>query len=115
MREATNEVQNRLATPNLPGSSMHERMVVANLDLHILASIDDQSRETLEYIKQEDAMEFEITMTNVGKSFKKLSARRNSIVKNLWMAKTKAYIVQTFIDDDEYGHNVFKASLPIFA
>ena len=51
MREATNEVQNGLATPNLPGSSMHERMAVANLALHNLAGIDNQSRETLEYIK----------------------------------------------------------------
>ena len=47
MREVTDEVHNKLAIPKLPGSSMHERMVLANLALHSLAGIDDQSRETL--------------------------------------------------------------------
>ena len=100
MREATEEVHNRLAIPKMPGSSMDEQMVVANLALHSLAGIDDQSRETLEYIKQEDAMAFEITMSTVGKSFKELFARWNNIARSLWMAKTKACIAQTFIDDE---------------
>ena len=51
IREATTEVQNGLATAQVPGASMLERMAVANLALHSLAGIDDQSRETLEYIK----------------------------------------------------------------
>ena len=101
MREATDEVHNGLAIPTMPGSSMSERMAVANLALHSLAGIDDQSRKTLEYIKQQDAMAFEISMSTTGKSFKELSARRNSIARSLWMAKTKASIAQTFIDDVE--------------
>ena len=101
MREAADEVHNGLAIPNVPGSTMSERMAVANLALHSLAGIDDQSRETLEYIKQEDARVFEISMSTTGKSFKELSARRNSIARSLWMAKTKAAISQTFIDDIE--------------
>lgn len=80
---------------------MHERIAVTNLTLHSLAGIDDQSRETLEYIKQEDAMSFEITVSNGEKLFKELSIRRNSITKNFWMAKTKACIAQTFIDDED--------------
>ena len=101
MREATNEVQNGLAMSHVPGSSMSERMAVANLALHSLAGIDEHSRETLEYIKQEDAMAVEISMSTVGKSFKELSARRNSIARSLWMAKTKACVAQTFIGDEE--------------
>ena len=101
MWEATEEVHNGLAIPKQPGSTMRERMAVANLALQGLAGIDDQSRETLEYIKQEDAMACEITMSTTGKSFKELSARRNSITRSLWMAKTKACIAQTFIDDEE--------------
>ena len=101
MREATEEVHNGLAIPKQPGSTMRKRMAVANLTLQGLAGIDDQSRETLEYIKQEDAMAFKITMSTTGKSFKELSARRNSIARSLWMTKTKACIVQTFIDDEE--------------
>ena len=100
MREATDEVHNGLAIPIIPGSSMRERMAVANLALHSLAGIDDSSRETLEFIKQENTMDFEIAMTTAGKSFKELSARRNSIAKSLWMAKTKSCIAQTFIDDE---------------
>ena len=56
MREASDEVHNGLAIPNVPGQSIQERRAVANLALHSLAGIDDTSRETLEFIKQEDAM-----------------------------------------------------------
>ena len=83
MQEATEEVHNGLAIPNIPGSSMRERMAVANLALHSLAGIDDNSRETLEFIKQEDASTMEIAMGTAGKLFKELSARRNSIAKSL--------------------------------
>jgi hypothetical protein len=46
-----------------------------------MASINDNSRETLEYIKQEAAMKFEIAMDTGGKTFKELVARRNNIAK----------------------------------
>ena len=81
MREATDEVHNWLAIPKVHGSSMQERLAVANLTLHSLADIDDNSRQTLEYIKQEDAMDFEIVMSTSGKLFKELSARQNNIAK----------------------------------
>lgn len=55
MRKVTNEVHNGLANPQMSGSSMRERMTVANLALHSLADIEDESQETLKYIKQEDA------------------------------------------------------------
>ena len=80
---------------------MRERMAVANLALHILADRDDESRETLEYFKQQDAIAFEILMSTTGKSFKELSARRNGIARSLWMTKTKANIAQTFINDEK--------------
>ena len=56
MRKASDEVHNGLAIPNVPGQSIQERRAVANLALHSLAEIDDTSRETLKFIKQEDAM-----------------------------------------------------------
>ena len=70
MREATDEVHNGLIIPKVHRSSMQERLGVANLTLHSLVGIDDNSRETLEYIKHEDAMDFEIVMDNGDKSFK---------------------------------------------
>lgn len=96
MREATDEVHNGFAIAKVPGASMQERLTVANLALHSLADIDDNSREPLKHIKQEVAMKFEITMGTGGKTFKELCARRNSIARNFWMAKTKTCIVQTF-------------------
>ena len=90
IREAADEVHNGLDIPNVSGSTMSERMTVANLTLQNLAGIDDQSRETLEYIKQEDVRVFEISMSTAGKSFKELSARQSSMANNFWMAKTKA-------------------------
>ena len=57
MREATDDVRNGLTTANIPGSSMQERLAVANEALHTLAGIDENSRETLENIKQEDAQD----------------------------------------------------------
>ena len=101
LREATDDVHNGLATPKVVGSSIQERLAVANLALHSLAGIDDNSRETLEFIKQEDAREFEIAMGTCGKTFKELSAKRNNIARSLWMAKTKACIAETFIDDED--------------
>lgn len=78
---------------------MQERLAIANLALHNLAGIDDNSRETLENIKQEAAKEFEIAMSTGGKTFKELAARRNIIAKSLWMAKTKACIAQIITSD----------------
>ena len=96
MREATDEVHNGLAIRRVRDVSMHERLAVANLALHSLAGIDDNSRETLEDIKQDAANEFEIAMSTCGKTPKELAARRNSIAKSLWMAKKKACVAQTF-------------------
>ena len=101
LREATDDVHNGLANGHVVGSSMQERLAVANLALHSLAGIDDNSRETLEFIKQEDAIQFEIAMGTNGKSFKELCARRNSIARSLWMAKTKSCIAETFIDEED--------------
>ena len=101
MREAGDEVHNGLAIPNVSGQSRQERIAVANLALHSLAGIDETSRETLEYIKQEDANDFEIAMTMAGKTFKELSARRNSIAKSWWKTKTKFCIAEILIDDQE--------------
>ena len=100
LREATDDVHNGFAIPHIPGTSMRERLAVANLALHNLAGIDDNSRETLEFIKQENATHFDIAMDTGGKSFKEFSARRNNIARSLWMAKTKACIAETFIDEE---------------
>ena len=61
---------------------------MANHALHSFARIEENSRETLQYIKHVTAKEFQISMTTGGKSTKELCARRNGIAKNLWMAKT---------------------------
>ena len=89
-----------MTIPKVPGQFIQEWMTVANLTLYSLAGIDDTSRETLEYIKQEDAMGFEIAMNMTGKSFKELSARRNNITKSLWKTKIKTISAQTFINDE---------------
>ena len=56
IREASDEVHNGLVIPKVSGQSIQEWMIVVNLILYSLAGIDDTSRETLEYIKQDDAM-----------------------------------------------------------
>ena len=61
--DATTEVHNGLAIPQVLGSFMCERMTVANLTLHNLADTAVQSRDSLEFIKQENAMAFEIVMS----------------------------------------------------
>ena len=96
LQEATAEVHDALATGTASSASGQERMAVANNALHTLAGIDDSSRETLEYLKQECAREFEIAMSTGGKTAKELCARRNGIARSLWMAKTKACVTQTF-------------------
>ena len=89
MCEASDEVHNGLAIPKVPGSSLRERLAIANLALHSLAGIDDSSRETFEQLKQEEAKDFEITMSTSGKTFKELSARRNSIAKSFEWQRLK--------------------------
>lgn len=100
MQEATDEVHNEFVIAKVLGASMQVRFAVVNLTLYSLAGIDDNSREILEYIKQEVAMEFEIAMCIGSKTFKKLCARRNNIVRTLWTANTKICISQTFTLDD---------------
>ena len=96
LQEATDDVHDGLAIGPAATASGHERLAVANHALQTLAGIDDNSRETLEYLKQECAREFEIAMGTGGKSSKELCARRNGIARSLWMAKTKACVAQTF-------------------
>ena len=66
MKEVIDEVHNSLANPRVPGVFMQEQMAVANLALHSLVGIDENSRETLEAISQESAMGFEVAMTTAG-------------------------------------------------
>ena len=101
MQEATEEVHNSLSVGKQVGTSIQERLAVANHALTSLAGIDDNYRETLEYLKQECAKEFQIAMGTGGKTSKELSARRNGIAKSLWMAKTRACIAEIFLVHDE--------------
>jgi hypothetical protein len=76
-------------------------MAVAIHALQSLGAFDENARESLEYAKQEAAMQFEIAMDTGGKSAKELSARRNVIARSLWLAKTKSVIAQSFPMDTE--------------
>lgn len=96
MEEATNEVHNGLPVVRVPGASTQEKLAVAYHALHSLADIEENSRETLEYMKQEAAKEYQITMSTGGKTSKELFARRNGIARSLWMTNTKTCIAQTF-------------------
>lgn len=98
IREATEDVQSGLSAVRA-GISMREKVAVANSALHSLAGIDENSREGLEYMKQEATVDFEIQMGTGGQTFQELSARRNSLAKILWKATTKASIDDTFIAD----------------
>ena len=79
LREATNDVHNGLAIPNVPGSSMRERLAVAHLALHSLVGIDENARETLEDVKQENARKFEVAMETSGKSFKNYTQEQTAL------------------------------------
>jgi hypothetical protein len=104
MQEATDEVHHGITAARVSGTSTSEKMAVANHALENLAWIDENSRETLKYYKQETAKHFEIAMSNIDKTPKELSARRNSIVRSLWMVKYKASIAETFTNDNEWKH-----------
>ena len=101
MQEATEEVQSTLSSGSQVGASTQERLAVANNAMASLAGIDDNYKETLEYMKQECAKQFQIAMGTGGKTPKELCARRNGIAKSLWMAKTKACIAKTFPAHDD--------------
>ena len=101
MQEATDEVHNGVILGKVLGTSNQERLAVANHALHSLAGIQDNLRKTLEYMKQEAAREYQVTMRIGDKTSKKLCATRNDIAKSLYMAKTKACIAQTFGEDKE--------------
>ena len=101
MQETTEEVQNSLSIGKQVGVSNQERLAVANHALTSLAGIDDDYRDTLEYLKQESAKQFQIAMGMGGKTSKELAARRDGIAKSLWMAKTRACIAETFPVHDE--------------
>lgn len=55
MQEASDEVHNGLTLGKFPRASIQKRFAVANHALHSLAGIEENSREMLEYIKQEVA------------------------------------------------------------
>lgn len=84
----------KLVTPPAPTSQ--KKLAVANHALYNLAGIKKTSPKILEYIKQEAAREFQITMTTIGKIAKELYAKRNDIAKSLWMAKINMSMTQTF-------------------
>lgn len=76
-------------------------LAVANNTLHTLARIDENFRETLEYLKQECAREFEIAMSTWANTTKELCARINGIARSLLMTKIKLCMTQIFsIDSD---------------
>ena len=101
LQGASDEVHNGLSFVTPPGPTRQEKLVVANHALQSLAGIEESSRETLEYFKQEAAREYQISMTTSCKSAKELCVRRNGIAKSLWAVKTKACVAQTFPMDDE--------------
>ena len=96
MQEATDTVHDGLAQTRGTRQTANERLAVANHALHTLSGIEENSRDTLEYISQEAAREFQNSMSANGKTFKELCARRNGIARSLWLAHTKASIAETF-------------------
>jgi hypothetical protein len=96
MREAQEEVHNGLTMGRASRQMAHEREAVANHALEELAGIEDESRDTLEYISQEAAKKFQHSMSTDGKSYKELCARRDGIARSLWQAKTKVAIAEAF-------------------
>lgn len=63
LQESSYEVHNGLSFMTPSVSAKQEKLAVANHVLHSLAGIENKSRETLEYFKQENAREFQISMT----------------------------------------------------
>ena len=96
MQEATDTVHDGLATTRGTRQTSNERLAIANHALHTLAGIEENSRDTLKYISQEARREFQDSMSANGKTFKELCTRRNGIARSLWLAHTKASIVETF-------------------
>ena len=75
MQEAFEEVHYGLTHGRVSEPPSHERLVVANHALQILASIDETSRNTLEYMLHEATREFQIVMSINDKTYRMLSAR----------------------------------------
>ena len=96
LQEASDEVHNGLSQVSPPGPATQEKLAVANHALHSLAGIEDNSRETLDYMKQEAARVFQISMKTGGKTARELCARRDGIARSLWRIKTKASVADTF-------------------
>ena len=70
IQEASDEVHNVLSLVTVQGHTSQEKIAVANHALHNLAGLEESSCETLEYMKQEAAREFQISMTTGGKTAK---------------------------------------------
>ena len=83
MQEATEEVHNGMNMGGVSRRTSHERLAVANHALQSLAGIEENSRDTLEYMSQEAAREFQISMSIDGKTYKELCAQRDGIAKSL--------------------------------
>ena len=101
MQEAAEEVHNGLTHRRVSGPPSYERLVVANHALHTLENIKEISRDTLEYMSQEAAREFQISISTDDKTYRELYARRNGIARSLWLAKIKACVIETFPMDIE--------------
>jgi hypothetical protein len=99
MQETMEEVYNGLTMGRASGQMTHEKLAVVNHVLHTLAGIEENFRDTLEYISQEAVREFQISMSTDGKIFKELCARKNNIARSMWLAKTKAVVAETFLMD----------------
>lgn len=96
MREALDEVHNDLTLVKVPGASSKERLAFANHVLHNLVGIEENSKETLEYLKQKLQENFKYLMSTGDKTFRELCTKRNTIAKSLWQTKTKMCVAQTF-------------------
>ena len=83
MQKTTEEVHNGLTQGRFLGAPSHERLPVTNHALHTLADMEDTSEDTLEYMSQEAAREFQISMSTNDNTYKGLCARRNSIARSL--------------------------------
>ena len=90
MQEAAEEVHNRLTLGTISGPSSHEKLSIANHALHNMAGIEKNFKNTLEYMSQEAAREFQISMSTYDKTFKELCARKNDIARSLWQTKIRA-------------------------
>jgi hypothetical protein len=84
LQEALDEVHNGLSLVTPPEPTRREKLAVANHVLYNLARIEESSRETLEYIKQEATREFQVSMIcnlrMIFKPFKKIHSNNKKLL-----------------------------------